>query len=316
MELLLNIGYISVAIAVIIVSSNILITNASAVASILKVPSIIVGTLLIGFGNALPELAISVISALNGSTGIAIGNGYGSNLVNTGLVLGTIAVITPLAVHRLLLIREIPWLFGSLLLATLAISNGKLERLESAVLLALCVTYTITSIRAGLKEPGSEEQSSGGKKELFIRICMVLAGLAALSLGSKLFIFSAVNLARMMKISEEVIGISIVALGTSLPELFSSVIAVVRKENDLAIGNLVGANIFNLLGVIGVAGVITPAAVDSSVLCTDAPVTLVMTLFLFVCTCSKKITRINGIMLLLMYTVFISFMIGGMINHQ
>ena len=119
-----------------------------------------------------------------------------------------------------------------------------------------------------------------------------------------------------MKISEEVIGISIVALGTSLPELFSSVIAVVRKENDLAIGNLVGANIFNLLGVIGVAGVITPAAVDSSVLCTDAPATLVMTLFLFVCTCSKKITRINGIMLLLMYTVFISFMIGGMINHQ
>ena len=316
MELLLNIGYISVAIAVIIVSSNILITNASAVASILKVPSIIVGTLLIGFGNALPELAISVISALNGSTGIAIGNGYGSNLVNTGLVLGTIAVIAPLAVHRLLLIREMPWLFGSLLLATLAISNGKLERLESAVLLALCVTYTITSIRAGLKEPGSEEQSSGGKKELFIRICVVLAGLAALSLSSKLFIFSAVNLARMMKISEEVIGISIVALGTSLPELFSSVIAVVRKENDLAIGNLVGANIFNLLGVIGVAGVITPAAVDSSVLCTDAPVTLVMTLFLFVCTCSKKITRINGIMLLLMYTVFISFMIGGMINHQ
>ena len=316
MELLLNIGYISVAIAVIIVSSNILITNASAVASILKVPSIIVGTLLIGFGNALPELAISVISALNRNTGIAIGNGYGSNLVNTGLVLGTIAVITPLAVHRLLLIREMPWLFGSLLLATLAISNGKLERLESAVLLALCVTYTITSIRAGLKEPGSEEQSSGGKKELFIRICVVLAGLAALSLGSKLFIFSAVNLARMMKISEEVIGISIVALGTSLPELFSSVIAVVRKENDLAIGNLVGANIFNLLGVIGVAGVITPAAVDSSVLCTDAPVTLVMTLFLFVCTCSKKITRINGIMLLLMYTVFISCMIGGMINQK
>lgn len=316
MELLLNIGYISVAIAVIIVSSNILITNASAVASILKVPSIIVGTLLIGFGNALPELAISVISALNRNTGIAIGNGYGSNLVNTGLVLGTIAVITPLTVHRLLLIREMPWLFGSLLLATLAISNGKLERLESAVLLALCVTYTITSIRAGLKEPGSEEQSSGGKKELFIRICVVLAGLAALSLGSKLFIFSAVNLARMMKISEEIIGISIVALGTSLPELFSSVIAVVRKENDLAIGNLVGANIFNLLGVIGLAGVITPAAVDSSVLCTDAPVTLVMTLFLFVCTCSKKITRINGIMLLLMYTVFISFTIGGMINHQ
>lgn len=135
----------------------------------------------------------------------------------------------------------------------LVISNGKLERLESAVLLALCVTYTITSIRAGLKEPGSEEQSSGGKKELFIRICVVLAGLAALSLGSKLFIFSAVNLARMMKISEEVIGISIVALGTSLPELFSSVIAVVRKENDQAIGILVGANIFNLLGVIGVS---------------------------------------------------------------
>ena len=315
MEFLLNFGYIVIAIALIITSSNVFISSASKIAVILNVPSIIIGTLLIGFGNALPELAISITSALNDCTRLAIGNAYGSNLVNSGLVLGLISIISPIAVHSLLLKREIPWLFISMLLATVAVSNGELSRTESAVLLTLCIIYIITSVNTGIEEAnsGEDEKQKAKKGELLLQTVITFAGLIVLSLSSKLFIYGAVNIARLLEISELVIGITIIAFGTSVPELFSFIIAVRRKENDLAIGNLIGSNIFNLLGVIGIAGVISPSMVENDVLCRDAFVTAVMTLFLFVCTCSKKITRINGIILVLMYAVYITYMICNVI---
>ena len=166
MEFLLNLGYIVIAIALIITSSNVFISSASKVAVILNVPSIIIGTLLIGFGNALPELAISITSALNDCTRLAIGNAYGSNLVNSGLVLGLISIISPIAVHSLLLKREIPWLFISMLLATVAVSNGELSRTESAVLLTLCIIYIITSVNTGIEEANSGDDEKQKAKLL------------------------------------------------------------------------------------------------------------------------------------------------------
>lgn len=315
MDLITNISYIIGALILIILSADRFIDSAAQLAKILNIPSIIIGTLIIGFGNALPEIAISITSALNESTTLAIGNAYGSNIVNTTLVLGIICILAPIKIKDDL-INQLYWMWGAVCGATFLIFDNKepneLTRLGASILLIVCIIYVYKSIRDSLKQQGQQpaHHEEINKSQLLGHILITLVGLTVLSLGSKLFIYGATNLAHLLNISEYIIGLTIAALGTSMPELFSSLIALYKEEHDLAIGNLIGSNIFNMLGLIGIAGVIHPTIVDNSQFVYDGLIIFaVVTFIIFRVQYCFKLSRLSGVILLLAYALDTSLLL-------
>ena len=259
--------YLIAGLLLLIAGGNYLVKGGVAVAKRFKVPTLIIGMTIVAFGTSSPEFIVSLQSALQGHPEISIGNVVGSNIANIGLILGITALILPMAVNRTSVKIDVPFLiFCSLLFFTLAQDN-LITRGEGLIFVILLVLFTLLSIYKGKKENPTEtpteepvKEDAPKEKELNLigAIIMIIASCAALTFGANLLIDSAVSIAKDFGVSERVISVTLVAFGTSIPELATSIMAAIRKENDIAIGNVVGSNIFNILFVIGASALITP----------------------------------------------------------
>ena len=259
--------YLIAGLLLLIAGGNYLVKGGVAVAKRFKVPTLIIGMTIVAFGTSSPEFIVSLQSALQGHPEISIGNVVGSNIANIGLILGITALILPMAVNRTSVKIDVPFLiFCSLLFFTLAQDN-LITRGEGLVFVILLILFTLLSIYKGKKENPTEtpteepvKEDAPKEKELNMigAIIMIIASCAALTFGANLLIDSAVSIVKDFGVSERVISVTLVAFGTSVPELATSIMAAIRKENDIAIGNVVGSNIFNILFVIGGSALITP----------------------------------------------------------
>ncbi|GAA3534639.1 calcium/sodium antiporter [Zobellella aerophila] len=313
--MLMSIAAIVLGLAVLVWSADRFVDGASATARYAGMPPLLIGMVIVGFGTSAPEIVVSVTSALEGNPGLALGNGYGSNIANIGLILGVTALISPIAVHSQVLRKELPILVLITLLSLALVWNGMLTRLDASILLGVFVLLMAWSIRQGMKD-GSDSMSGDTENELDSHpmslkqaLFWLVLGLLLLIASSRALVWGAVNVAHAFGVSDLIIGLTIVAVGTSLPELASSIAAIRKNEHDLAIGNVIGSNLFNTLTVVGLAGVISPLAVAPEVISRDFMVMGGLTLSLFVLGYGFKgrqgrINRFEGAFLLLAYVAY------------
>ena len=292
--------------------------GASAIAKALKIPSLIIGLTLVSLGTSLPEASVSIQSAINGSSALSLGNVVGSNIVNTLLVLGLCAIFVPIAIDRDMKKFDLPImiaLYVIIILFCFVITEGIIERWQGIVLVVLFVAYmTFLVIRAKNNqmktidqvEENSEQQD---KKPLWLNILLVLLGLGAIVLGGDLVVDKATFIALELGMSQSLVGLTIVAVGTSLPELVTSVVASIKKENDIAVGNVIGSNIYNVVFILGTSAAISPltlasgALVDMLVLLGTALLLMGFSLF------SKNIKRWHGVLMVLAYVGYTAYII-------
>ena len=291
-------------------SADRFVDGAAATARHFGMPQLLIGIVIIGFGTSAPEMIVSALSALNGNPGIALGNAYGSNITNIGLILGLTALVLPLAVNSQVLKQELPILIFVTALSAFLIMDGDVLRLDAWILLGIFFIYMGWTIFTGLRNRDDslvhdvkEELQEQEYMSLAKALMWVVIGLALLMGSSQLLVWGAVEIARYFGVSDLVVGLTIVAVGTSLPELASSIAAARKNEVDLAVGNIIGSNLFNTLAVVGLAGAIAPMQIEQEVFTRDMPVMSVLTVLLLVFGFGKKgqINRIKGLILLLAY---------------
>lgn len=288
------------------------VIGAAATARNLGVSPLLIGLTIVGFGTSAPEMLVSAMAALNGNPGLAIGNAIGSNITNIALILGITALVAPLQVHSGTLRREFPVLLLTTLIALALLWDGSLDRSDGAILLvgllvmlAWVVWLGLTSRRAS--EPMAAEYAAEIPADLPMAKALwgLGVGIAVLLLSSRLLVWGAVDIAVYFGVSDLIIGLTIVALGTSLPELAASVASALKNEHDIAIGNVIGSNMFNLLAVLGIPGIIRPGAVEPAVLTRDFPVMIGLTIALMLMANgfrgAGRINRLEGAVLVIVY---------------
>lgn len=285
-----------------------LVGGASSLAARLKISPLIIGLTIVSMGTSAPELVVSIKAAMAGQSALSIGNVLGSNLFNTALILGVSALIIPLTVKRQLLKVDVPVMVGATLLFLIMFLDGKLSFTESIILLSLFVAYMAYLFVVALKNKSEKE----GEDEVIIRIykhwaidiALIGVGLVGLIYGSDLLVKNAIIIAQQLGMSEAMIGLTIVAAGTSVPELATSIVAAVKRQSDIAIGNVVGSNTFNLLLILGAAGSIHPIQTsDINILDSLFLLGSGLLLWLFM-RIGTKISRAQGIIFLLSYIVY------------
>jgi cation:H+ antiporter len=306
-----------------------LVRGASRVAAAAGISSLVVGLTVVAFGTSSPELAVSVMSAFKGQADLALGNVVGSNIFNVLFILGLSAVIVPLVVAQQLVRFDVPVMIGVSLLVFGVGFDGNIGRIDGLLLFAGAVAYTVFLIRQSRKEGsaavkseyeqefGEEVRKGGG--EWLKNIGLIVIGLAGLMLGSKWLVDSAVAIAQSFGVSELVIGLTIVAAGTSMPEVATSVVAAIRGERDIAVGNVVGSNIFNILCVLGLSSVIAPSGIEVSkaALQFDIPVMIgVAVACLPVFFSGYQISRANGVAFLGFYVAYLVYLIFTATRHE
>jgi cation:H+ antiporter len=284
------------------------VLGAASLARSLGVPPLLIGLTVVGFGTSTPEILVSTMAALEGSPGIAIGNALGSNIANIALILGVTALFSPLTVQSDMLRREYPILLAVSAGAFVLLADGHLGRVDGLILLAGLVLSMLLLVSIGLRRRDHDPLAEEMEAEIPYGLTALaasgwfLVGLIALIISSRLLVWGAIEVAVTLGISDLVIGLTIVAVGTSLPELAAAVMSAVKKEHDLAIGNVVGSNIWNLLAVLGIPGLLAPGVIPPEVVNRDMLVMLALTLALFVMGRSKHthgtINRLEGGLLL------------------
>ncbi|MDF2178980.1 calcium/sodium antiporter [Aliiglaciecola sp. CAU 1673] len=309
---------ILVGLGLLVWSADKFVEGASATARHLGMPALLIGIVIIGFGTSAPEMVVSALAASDGNPGLALGNAYGSNITNIALILGMTAVLAPIAVQSQIIRKEFPILLGVTLLAGWQLMDGNLGRLDALVLIGLLVLLMGWSIVQGIRQR-SDHLSADVDAELASHplpfnkaIFWLLLGLLVLVLSSRILVWGAVTIAQDLGVSDLVIGLTIVAIGTSLPELASSIMAAKKGEHDLALGNVLGSNLFNTLAVVGIAAGIHPLDVAPEVLSRDWMVMLGLTVMLLVMGIGfkgpRRINRLEGGLLLMAYIGYTGYL--------
>ncbi len=315
--MLLNFALIFIGIALLVWSADRFTDGASAVARNFGVSPLIVGLTIVAMGSSAPEIFVSVTASLGGSPGLAIGNAIGSNIANIALVLGVTALVAPLQVNSNILKREFPVLFAVTTIAGIAISDLYLDFMDGVILISGMFVYLFWLVRISLRTKGENDlmleemvdelPEVMPNKQAFI---WVITGLIMLPLSSQILVSGATNVAVYFGVSEFTIGLTIVALGTSLPELAASVAGVLKNEHELAIGNVIGSNIFNLLAVLGLSGVIHPSPIDAHVFYSDYLLMIVLTAIIFFMAYGfRGPGRINRYEGGLLFSIYIGFLL-------
>ncbi len=294
--------------------------GAAATARNLGIPPLLIGLTIVALATSAPEILVSVVAALRGETDLAIGNAIGSNIANVGLVLGVVALLRPVELKSATLRREMPALLAVSLLTVSLFLDSYLGRVDGLVLLAGLVIVMIWLVRLGFRssagDPLQAEFDAEIPKHMSMRVAIVwvVVGIATLLLGAHWMVDGAIDIAKILGVSEVVIGVTLVALATSIPELAVSLVSAFRGEYGLAIGNIVGSNIFNLLAVIGVAATIHPAVLPPSVLSLHIFVMVAFTLVLFAMTYEYEgrgqITRVEGLALITAYLAYQGYVVA------
>ncbi|MFZ7129916.1 calcium/sodium antiporter [Avibacterium avium] len=308
-------------LAILVWSADRFIDGAASLASYLGMSPLLIGIVIIGFGTSAPEIIVSALSALNHSPGIALGNAYGSNITNIALILGVTAMIKPIMVNSQVLKKELPVLMLVTLLSAFLIYDATISRLDAVILLAVFTLYMGWTIWQGTRHSGdsleqdiNDELKEKSQMPLKTAVLWLVIGLALLMASSQLLVWGAVNIATYLGVSDLIIGLTIVAIGTSLPELAASIMAARKNELDLAVGNIIGSNLFNTLAVVGIAGAISPIQATPEVFSRDMLVMIALTglLFLFGYGFKRKngrINRVEGLVLFLCYVAYNSLLI-------
>ena len=319
MSVFISLLWLAIGSAALYYGAEWLVGGGSKTAKKLGISPLIIGLTLVAYGTSAPELVVSVDSALAGQGGISIGNVVGSNICNIALILGLCAVITPLTVNRAMLKSDVP------VMALTAVAfcliywwQDGINRLGGAILFAGFVLYNAKVIIGAKKEAAlnhsvetaPEEDADKAEKPLYLYLLLAALGLVVLVLGSKAFLRGAIEIAKLTGLSETVIGLTIVAVGTSLPELATSVVAAIKGERDIAIGNVVGSNIFNILLIMGVAPLITPLT-GANIQPMDL-IALLATTFLLIpfMITGFRLNRAEGVILLAMYGAYTAWLIS------
>jgi cation:H+ antiporter len=320
--------WFALGLAALVVGAEALVRGASRLALSAGISPLVVGLTVVAFGTSSPELAVSVQSALSGQVDLAIGNVVGSNVFNVLFILGASALIVPLLVHQQLVRQEVPVMIGMSLLLWALAADGSIARWDGALLAGLLVAYTGFVIRQSRREVGAVRQEyeegmprdgSAWDRHWAVQVLLVAVGLGLLVLGADWLVEAAIAFARAFGVSELVIGLTIVAAGTSLPEVATSILAALRGERDIAVGNVVGSNIFNLLGVLGVSALVAPTglAVAPAVLSFDLPVmTGVAVACLPVFFTGNRIDRWEGLVFLAYYVAYTVYLILRATEHD
>ncbi|MDY3201422.1 MAG: calcium/sodium antiporter [Arcobacter sp.] len=311
---------IVVGFVILVWSADKFVEGAASTAKHLGMPSLLIGILIVGFGTSAPEMVVSAIAAMEGNPGLALGNAIGSNIVNVALILGITALVTPIVVNSKIIKKEIPLLLVIVLITGYLLLDNSLTFFEGVILLAGFFSLIIWSIYTALKSRGdtfgTEMDAELIENELSLKagIIWLIVGIVLLIASSRLLVWGAVGVAQEFGVSDLIIGLTIVALGTSLPELAASVVAARKGEHDIAIGNVVGSNMFNLLAVIGIATVISPMNnIPIEVLQRDWIIMFLLTIILLVMAYSFKnkegvITRVEGLILVACYIAYNTYL--------
>jgi cation:H+ antiporter len=299
--------------------------GAAATARNLGVSTLVIGLTIVGFGTSAPELLVSAMAALNHNSGLAVGNAIGSNITNVGLVIGVTAIISPLVVNSSTLRREFPLLFVVMLLTLALLLDHRLSRIDGVILLSGLVVLVIWMVRLGMTserpEPMTKEfEQEIPKIKLGVALLWTAIGLGVLLISSRILVYGAVNIAHMLGVSDLIIGLTIVAIGTSLPELAASVMSALKNEPDIALGNVIGSNMFNLLGVLGLPGVISPLDIAPEVLTRDYSFMIGLTIAMFFFAYGFKkpgqINRLEGGILLGIYVAYMVVLYFSVHTHS
>ena len=284
-----------------------LVFGASSLAKRIGVSPLIIGLTIVSIGTSMPELVVSAKSAMSGQSGIAIGNVLGSNMFNVGIILGLSAIIYPLAVKRQLLKFDVPiMILTSVLFLLLFLDYGiaRLEALFMVVLFVLYISYLLITSKKNPKDKNNQESDIKVSKHWLLDLIFIVAGLLALVFSSDLLVDNSIIIAQRLGMSEAMIGLTIIAAGTSMPELATSVVAAIKKRSDIAIGNIVGSNIFNILLILGVTGLIQPISTpEINYMDTLFVVILGLVLWLFI-KFSSHVRRWQGVIFILMYVFY------------
>lgn len=312
---------IIVGLLLLVWSADRFVDGAAATARHFRMPALLIGMLVVGFGTSAPEMVVSAISAANGNPGIALGNAYGSNITNIALILGITALLAPIAVHSQILRKELPLLLAVTAFAAWQLWDGELSRWDAVALLALFLAIMGWAIYQGMRgrsdSLGVEMEQELDTKAMALKLAVTWLGVGLLLLvaSSQLLVWGAVKIAGLLGVSDLIIGLTVVAVGTSLPELASSLMAVRKGEHDIALGNVLGSNLFNTLAVVGIAGSIHPMQVDSAVMTRDIPVMAGLTIALLV-FCYRfrgpgRINRIEGAALVAVYLGYTGWLVSS-----
>ena len=311
-------------LVLLVLGADLLVRGASRLSLSLGISPLVVGLTVVAFGTSAPELAVSVQGAMNGQGDIAIGNVVGSNIFNVLFILGLSALITPLVVHRQLVRKEVPIMIGVSVLALVLALDGALGLLDGLLLCGLLVAYVVglyvQSRRAPAEEPG-EELPEGGPwlDRTWVQLLLIVAGLALLVLGSRWLVAAAIAFAQKLGISELVVGLTIVAAGTSLPEVATSIMAALKGQRDIAVGNVVGSNIFNIFACLGVAGILADGGVTVSEAARNFDL-WVMLAVAFAClpifVTGREIARWEGGVFIAYYVAYTAYLVLAATQHS
>ena len=300
--ILLIVGFV-----LLIKGADLFVDGASSVAAKLKVPSLIIGLTVVSIGTSLPEAAVSISASLSGNNSISLGNVIGSNIFNLLMVVGVSSAILPIVTDRDMLKRDMPINIGVTVLLGILLFDGNLSRLEALFLLLLLAAYMFLLIRSALKNRVEAEETkvlSWAKSIVFI-----VLGVAAIIGGGQLVVNSAKTIAMALGMSETLVGLTVVAIGTSLPELVTSVVAARKGDSGIAMGNVIGSNLFNILFILGMAGVIKPLTADAAFFIDTGILLGISALMLLFAFTKRKISRVEGITCVLIYVAYTAYII-------
>lgn len=323
--MLLAFAAVIAGLALLVWSADKFVGGASATATHFGMPPLLIGMLIIGFGTSAPEMVVSALAASQGNPGLALGNAYGSNITNIALIIGLVALISPINVHSQVVRKELPILLGITLLAGYQLIDGQLSRNDAWVLIFVFFVLMGWSVFQGLRSRGDALETDYDKElkanamPLRAALIWLVVGLVLLVISSRMLVWGAVYIAQSLGVSDLVIGLTIVAIGTSLPELASALVAIRKNEHDLALGNVIGSGLFNTLAVVGIAAGIAPMAVESVVLYRDWVVMFALTLGLLLMAFTFKdrlgrINRLEGSALLLVYVGYTGYLAWTIIS--
>jgi cation:H+ antiporter len=312
-------------LALLVWSADRFVEGSAVTARHFGMPPLLIGMVIVGFGTSAPEMIVSALASIDGSAGIAIGNAYGSNICNIALILGVSALINPIMVHSAVLRRELPVLTIVTILTVVLLADLDLSGLDAVILLLVFGCLMAWTIYQGMKRKtdtlAGEVEFEAVEKEMPIKraVFWLVAGLLLLIASSRILVWGAVEIAHIFGVSDMITGLTIVAVGTSLPELASSVIAARKGEHDIALGNVLGSNLFNTLAVVGIAGLIHPFAVEPETLSREMAVMGALTISLFLIGYGfrgrrGRINRFEGAALLLVYVAYTVWLISTVLK--
>ena len=311
--MILNILFIIAGVFLVLWGADRMTDGAVSIAQRLNIPQIVIGLTIVAMGTSMPEFCVSLVSALKGTPDLAVGNVVGSNIFNVLLIVGVAALVAPMIISRSTVKKDIPWaVFSAIILSAMCLDHD-ISRIDALILTIGIIAFMIYTLRAAKK--GEVEQEEGEKIDYkpIVAVGLVLLGMACLIFGSNLFVDAATKVAQELHVSEGVIGLTIVAGGTSLPELATSVVAARKGQSAIAIGNVIGSNVFNTLMIVGVTGLICPMQIEGITPIDLAVMTIGIALLWFFSYTKFTVERWEGALLTLIFTGYMAWLISNVI---